>query len=211
MAQPNQALLTVTKARLYQSIRQRFHNDTEDQLFDDFDEALPSERERQIDALFSNTINQIIVGYAFRSKLLSLTGGTSFGPALNNLRQYDYLSVRQKRRLCNRISRIKTVYENWDIITHNLTNPRMIHVEARKFLIEQLARSVSFQWVNDYNEKHAPQRKRKNAINPEYPEHMIAEIMASIRQSGIVRHVNGDPDQLRLIGRDLVDNMSNMN
>ena len=116
MAQPNQALLTVTKARLYQSIRQRFHNDTEDQLFDDFDEALPSERERQIDALFSNTINQIIVGYAFRSKLLSLTGGTSFGPALNNLRQYDYLSVRQKRRLCNRISRIKTVYENWDTL-----------------------------------------------------------------------------------------------
>ena len=52
--------------------------------------------------------------------------------------------------------------------------------------------------------------RRKNVINAEYPEHMTVEIMISVRESGIVQHVNGDPDQLRLIGRDLVDRMSSM-
>ena len=64
-----------------------------------------------------------------------------------------------------------------------------------------------FQLGQKLNEKHSTRSKTKNVVNPEYPEHMIGEIMISVRQSGIVQHVNGDLDQLRLIGRDLVDNV----
>ena len=211
MARPNQAFLLFSTAQLHQSIRWQFQNSTESDLYQVFDRILPNQRERQLDNMFANTINQIVIGYAFRRKVLNSTGMSSFGPALNNLPQYDHIQDREKVRLCARISRIKTVYENWDVITHNLTNPRMIFVEARKFSIDQLARCITFKWVNDYNEKHSTQRRNGNAVNQEYPDHMIQEIMRTVENCGIVQHVNGDPDQLKLIGKDIVNRMLNMN
>ena len=40
---------------------------------------------------------------------------------------------------------------------------------------------------------------------------MIQEIMSTVENCGIVQHVNGDPDQIKLIGKDIVDRMLNMN
>ena len=59
--------------------------------------------------------------------------------------------------------------------------------------------------------KHSTTRRNGNAFNREYPDHMIQEIMSTVENCGMVQHVNSDPDQLKLIGKDIVDRMLNMN
>ena len=75
----------------------------------------------------------------------------------------------------------------------------------------QLARCITFKWVNDYNNKHSTDRRNGNVVNPEYPDHMIQEIMSTVENWGIVQHVNGDPDQIKVIRKNIVDRMLNMN
>ena len=54
---------------------------------------------------------------------------------------------------------------------------------------------------------HIPDREKTQ----EYPDHMIQEIIRTLDNCAIVQHVNGDPDQLKLIATDILDSMSNMN
>ena len=61
---------------------------------------------------------------------------------------------------------IKGVYENWDEIVTNVTHHSMKYVDVRKFSVNQLSECIKFDWVKDYNTKHAP---NPNGAKRQYP------------------------------------------
>ena len=104
---------------------------------------------------------------------------------------------------------IKGVYENWDEIVTNVTHHSMKYVDVRKFSVTQLSECIKFDWVKDYNAKHAPKPKRHKKTIPhkEYPRQIIDELLRHIERSRILDIVNHDPDQVQLIANDLLDGM----
>ena len=208
MARPNHHLLAIPLAH---HVQREAHGKSEEELLNELLLVIPNEEELRLNALFQNTLKWIVLGNAFRLRIIHRAGLSSFGPALNALNDYDFLTQQTRRQLCIKMSELKTVLVHWQTIVHNLTHPAMIHVDARKLSSYELSRSISYSWVKNYNDSHNPQRRRRRNVVPEYPEEMINTIMAGIVESGIIEYVNGDPEQLQLIGEDLTNEMLNLN
>ena len=60
---------------------------------------LPDMNDQYLNLQFERTLNEIAYGNALRIKVCQRARLSSFGPALNNLQEYDYLGNRQKIRL----------------------------------------------------------------------------------------------------------------
>ena len=159
--------------------------------------------------MWNLTLQEIITGYSLYRKCTLTTGMTSFGPSLNHVPAFMHMPHQDKKKLSRRISLIKGVYENWDEIVTNVTHHSMKYVDVRKFSVNQLSECIKFDWVKDYNTKHAPKpkRRKKTIPNKEYPRRIIDELLRHIERSRILDIVNHDPDQVKLIANDLLDGM----
>ena len=83
----------------------------------------------------------------------------------------------------------------------------MIYVDVRKFSLADLSEAVNFPWVKDYNDRHKPRQPRQRKPQPEYPRSFITSILGSIDDSGILDLVNHDEEQVKLIGKELLNGM----
>ena len=207
MAGPNGFLLGISLPDLVQT---ESHRRNEDDLLNQILFNVPDLNEQYLNLQFERTLNEIAYGNALRIKVCQRARLSSFGPALNNLQEYDYLGNRQKIRLCRKVSEYKTVFVKWQTIVHNLTSPQFRYVDARRLSAYELFRSTNFNWVKDYNQSHDPNLPRNSTVGRAYPQAMIDHIMASIQECGIIEHINGDPDQINLIGKDIITEMKNI-
>jgi hypothetical protein len=182
---------------------------SDDALYEEY-RSIVDFQEEHLNDMWDLTVQHIITGFSLYRKCTLVTGLQSFGPAMNNLPAFRHMQPRERRRLCRKISLIKGVYENWRNIVANVTHQSMIHVDVRKFSINQLSQCVNFQWVKNYNDAHAPTEERRPKPQPEYPRDLIVSILTNINDTGILDMVNYDPDQVRLIGKDLLSGMLGM-
>ena len=157
--------------------------------------------EQRLNKLFSNRKQKILYGKAYiDSCLYPNTRYERWGCWAKKQPQFARLTGKRFDQLCAEVMEITAVYNKWEKICDNLTDPRMVYIDARKLSIHYLYRSI--QWHNciSYNEElrcpghHDPD-------NPEYPELEYRRIMNFIETTGIYDLIEKDPIIAAKIGK----------
>ena len=189
------------------SIEQMVAVRTEHDLHQEY-RSIENFQEDHLTDMWDLTLQQIITGYSLYRKCTTFAGLTSFGPSLSYIPYFQQMQPIERKKLCRKISIIKGIVENWSEIVTNVTHHSMVYVDVRRFSVNQLSKCIKFDWVKDYNENNAPKDQRVTAKpNPEYPRHLIDLILTYIDNSGILDLINHDPEQVKLIARDLLSGM----
>lgn len=82
--------------------------------------------------------------------------------------EYFALPQRELTRLCKNINRVKRIYEAWETIAHNLTDPTILHIDVRRLSVIMLEKSINFEWVKERNDAENPNRTRRAPVIPHY-------------------------------------------
>ena len=193
----NQAVEAIVRGTSERLICREYHrlNDIENQ---------------HLDQMWQVTLNRITTGVALYYSATRRAGLTSFGPSMAGEPEYFALPQRERTKLCKNINRLKRIHERWETIAHNLTNPTILHIDVRRMSVIMLEKSINFDWVREKNEAQNPNRTRRAPVIPHYPAHMIDVIFNAIQNTGILDIIQHDDEQIKLIGRDLVRKMQNM-
>ena len=157
------------------------------------------EEHHRLNHLFAETLNRVIRGESFRQECLNGTQYTSFGWWMRNQPQYDHLSKSDRTRLRKQVNYAHKVYTDWDIITENLTDEDVMHIDPRKLSLEQLYKARNAEWCIDYDEFI-----RTPGDVPEvllYSEDKYKAIIRFILESGIINDVQNDRKQVSMLGR----------
>ena len=149
---------------------------------------------RQDTLFFKNTLIKITVGVAYKHRCLQNTRYSSFGAWLASQPQGAFGNI-DTARLCSRITQVTYVFQDWDTIVHNLTNPQMVNIDARRFSIEQFYCARNFNWCERTNGN--PPR----GINerPEYDERKYKAVIDLVRSSELLQDVSKSSEQAKLI------------
>ena len=88
-------------------------------------------------------------------------GLTSFGPSMAGEPEYFALPQRERIKLCKNINCVKCIYEAWETISHNLTDPTILHIDVRRLSVIMLEKSINFEWVKERNDAENPKEGEK--------------------------------------------------
>ena len=146
---------------------------------------------------FRNTLVKITLGVAYKQRCLQNTNYTSFGAWLGSQPDGTFRNI-NKDRLCAKITHVTHVFQDWDVIVHNLTNPQMVNIDARKFSIMQLYRARNFSWCIRYNNMHG-NPPRGVIERPEYDENKYQAVIDLVRTSRLLEDVSRSTEQAKLI------------
>ena len=171
-----------------------------------FTRTLPSKERSQLNKLFDNTINEIVVGKVFKVSSLEHTGYKYFKSWARHEPDLIALSPKQFSKFCEKVNEASSVFDNWDVIVRNLTDYRMNEIDARRFSVRQFYLAKSLDWCLCYNEML--RKKKKNRTDePLYSEDKYAEIIRNIFSSGILDDISYDPQVASIIGNRLQSDM----
>ena len=161
---------------------------------------LTETRERILDIKYSHTLEEIVVGYSYKRKCLDGTGYTNFGAWMHTRQEFAHLNAEDKLKICERITQVTSVYEQWEVIVENLTKPSMSVIEARSFSVYQFYRALNSNWCE--RTRDSLLRPRTMAIqNHEYDEHKFQALLALVNTSGLLGDVSHSREQARLIAK----------
>lgn len=166
-------------------------------------QALENFADGQLDAQWSATIQRIVNGASIFTKATARSGFTTFGPSMAGHPWYNSLDARERVRFCRKINQIKRVWDSWEVIVENLTRESIKHIDVRTYSIDKLEKAINFQWVQERNSSNGPRKKKKDPVLRGYPEDMITSIVTAITNTGILDHVQYDPEQIKLICKDV--------
>lgn len=177
----------------------------EDDLLQAFTIDLPTDEEAAITSSFHVKCELVATGYAWLQKVYSMTGTRTYVAAMRRYAPYNQLSDWQKELLDKKIKQVKKIYDNWDRIVELCCRSDMTYVDVRRFTLYQLSRACEKRWVEAYNENHMPKWFRR--IERQYPLEMVEQLLNNEAGSTdqLLREVNNDIDQVRLIGKDICD------
>ena len=149
--------------------------------------------------LLQVTLDRIAAGESFRRLCLSQRYNpnryTSFGVWLNN---HTNRTETERRKICNQMTEVKMICAQWADIVTNLTDARMTHVDARRFTINKFYRAINFNFCLNQQRLNGPQANRVETIQ-EFNEQKLQDIIALVRNSGILDDVSYCPDQAKLM------------
>ena len=64
----------------------------------------------------------------------------------------DFLDKKVGDKFCREVDEIGVVYQGWNQIVSNLTDGQLMHVDARKFSVNQFYRAPNSGWCLNYND-----------------------------------------------------------
>ena len=160
------------------------------QLYDRCFIELVEQEDERLRRLFHTTVRRIIAGKAYREQCLAGTNYTSFGWWARQANQFRHMPAKERMVLVKKVNEINLVFSNWEVIVRNLTDSRMLYVDARRFSVNQFYRAVDIGWCLRQNELHRP--AGRNDGDPVYPEDMYQGILQYVYNSGILDHVDHD-------------------
>ena len=173
----------------------------ENQLIVSFQAEQPRDEERYLNELFYKTCETVVTGYAWLNKVYLRTGRKTFLPAMRYVPEYHRLSELEQTELHTRSAQVKHIYEHWDEIVSNCMNSSMTHIDVRRMNLYQLSRASDKNWLTRHNDSQKPKVKRR--IDRVYTNLMIQTLADNCVD--IMRVINNDEEQIRLIGRDLAN------
>lgn len=173
-----------------------------------FFQRLTQQEDIRLHNLFKLTLRKIVYGKAYKDSCIQNTPYKTFGWWVRSQDQFSYMTHAQIKKFCDQINEVDLVYKDWDKIVRNLTDPRMIHCDARKFSVHQFYRARDLGWCLNHNEIL---RNRGHLVDePLYAENKYRNIMLFISNSGILDDINYDDQQISMLGRRLQIDMQRM-
>ena len=167
---------------------------------------------RHLDNIWLITTQKIIAAVSLHQKATARAGLNSFGPSMTGVPWYNAMDGRDRTRLCRRVNQMKRIWDAWPDIVENLTRPSIKYIDVRSFSMDKLEKAIDFDWVKDRNMANSPEKKKKkDPVLRGYPPYMIAEIMETLNNTGILGLVNHDKDQTKLILKDIGEGIDDLN
>ena len=170
-----------------------------------FTRTLPSKEKSQLNKLFDNTINEIVIAKVFKVSSLEHTGYKYFKSWARHEPDFIILSPKKFSKFCEKVNEASSVFDNWNVIVRNLTDHRMNEIDARPLSVCQIYLAKSLGWCLCYNEML--RKKNNRGDEPLYSEDKYAEIMRNIFSSGILDDISYDPQVASTIGNRLQSDM----
>lgn len=174
-------------------------------MYHKFTDVLPLKEASNLDKLFENTLNQIVVGSVYKDTALAQSGYRYFKVWAKQENQFAHFSKKELTKFCCKVNEASSVFDHWDRIVANLTDGRMTEIDARRFSVRQFFLAKSLDWCINYNE--ILRKKNKNTDGPLYSEDKYADIFRNILASGILQDVDNDPQIASIIGGRLQSDM----
>ena len=110
--------------------------------------ALNLKEKSQLNMLFENTINEIVIGKVFKVSSLEHSGYKYFNSWARHEPDFINLSPKQFSKFCEKVNEASSVFDNWNVIVRNLTDHRMNEIDGRPFSVRQffLAKTSRSRW-----------------------------------------------------------------
>ena len=156
-------------------------------MYHKFTDVLPLKEASNLDKLFENTLNQIVVGSVYKDTALAQSGYRYFKVWAKQENQFAHFSKKELTKFCCKVNEASSAFDHWDRIVANLTDCRMTEIDARRFSVRQFFLAKSLDWCINYNE--ILRKKNKNTDGPLYSEDKYADIFRNILASGILQDV----------------------
>ena len=91
---------------------------------------------------------------------------------------------KQLTRFCEKVHEASSLFDKWDLIVNNLTDPWMSEIDARRFSVRQLYLAKSLDWCLNYNEM--VRKKNGWSEEPLYPAEKYDAIFQHIVTTSIL-------------------------
>ena len=160
---------------------------------------LVEKEDNRLNRLFSTTLNRIVTGKAYMDQCLAGSGYRMFGWWAKQAPQFRHLSAEERKSFVAKVNEINQVYNKWDTIANNLTDNRIVYLDARKLSVNQLYRAKEMSWCLQQNELNKPVGRR-NEGEPGYPEDMYQIMLQAAWNTGLFDHVGHDTQVVAAIG-----------
>ena len=158
---------------------------------------MPRSENARLDNLYRLTIRKIIYGKVYKDTCLRNTPYEDFGWWARTQPSFMRLDKKVRDKFCREVNEIDLVYQGWNQIVSNLTDPRLVHVDARKFSINQFYRARTQGWCLNYNDM----MRDGGEVDIVYAEHKYQRIIRYIIQSGILDDIDHDDQLTSMLGR----------
>jgi hypothetical protein len=172
---------------------------THGQLFDLAFERIPRTENARLNSLFRLTLKKIIYGKVYKDACLRNTPYEDFGWWARTQPNFMRLDKTVREKFCRDVNQIDVVYRDWGKIVTNLTDPRLHHLDARKFSIDQFYRARNEDWCLNYNDL----LRMGGRADLVYEEHKYQRILRYIIYSDILDDINHDAILTSMLGRRL--------
>ena len=160
---------------------------------------LTETRETILDTKYLHTLEEIVIGYTYKKMCLDGSGYVSFGAWMNTRPEFAQYGWMDKLRICDQITQVTSVFEQWQTIVDNLTHPSMAVIEARNFSVNQFYRALCPNWCTRVRNTLLMSRNPVPIRNHEYDNDKFLAIMRLVQTSGLLDDVSHCRQQGRLI------------
>lgn len=148
-----------------------------------FLDLLPEKESITLDKLFSNTLDLIVQGHAYKHSSLHPTGYRYFKSWAKQQEQFRHLTDKEMTKFCQKVNESSAVYRNWNTIAVNLGDPRIKEIDARRLSVNQFYRAISMEWCLSYDE--LLRSKGKQVDDPQYTNDKFDNIFQYIVDTGL--------------------------
>lgn len=181
-----------------------------------FEDVIPAEEEILLDQLWNNRVREVAVGKCWIDAALKRANKKTFVPAMRGVVWWEALDATRRDAINRRVKYVQTVYKHWHSIVMYCTLPHMKYVDVRRLSLYELSRCIDLWWVEDYNNRHNPNRKR-NRVEKLFAGAQIEALLkdpttntANNATKALLRTVRDDRQQYRLLANDIADAMANI-
>ena len=166
-------------------------------------DALPVGRARRTNRVFETTLQQILCAKAYKDACLEGTGYTYWKSWAKTQHQFQIMDPKRFDQDATFIREANSVYDNWDKIVANLTDPRMSWIDARTFSVNYFYRAASIDWCLSHNEHVRPKVKLPEEEELPYDQAKLDQIFTYMVGTGIFDDIKHNSKLAAGIGESL--------
>ncbi len=170
------------------------------ELFTLFRDMLPFKCESRLDKYHEDVLKSIVTGKVYKDSCLENTGYQNFKSWAKNQATFADWTPGKFNKFCVEVNEACNVFEHWEQIVRNLTDPRMDQIDARRFSVNYFNHAKRLDWCLSYNELIRNKAKCRGGDEPLYPTDKYNAIFQNILASGILDDIEHDPRVASMIG-----------
>ena len=150
-----------------------------------FSRTLPGEQSVQLHRYHCTVLEQIAAGKTFKNLALANEDYVYLGCWAKNRDPWKSWDEKDRNKFVRNVNIAALVYEKWNIIVSNLTDPRMTEINARNFSMSMFYEARDITWCLNYNEQLRLRKSKGEKLNL-YPEDLYQAVKKNIFDCGIL-------------------------
>ena len=182
-------------------------------IFNRFNKSLPAVENEQLMKVHETILKMIVHGKCYQERCLRNTRYKQWKSWANMQPEFQppYWSPLALKKLAENINNATFVFEQWDTITRNLTDPRIDILDARRFSLRQFRKAADIGWCLLENETKRPVSGTADDL---YDNGKYQALLNHIKTSGILHDFNHDNHiaamLMKKLSRDVVKHCKNI-